>query len=90
MHSKVDVEQVTEERGSQYGDFATQGQIAQTLKDYLREFEGWDRLNAHQREAMDMILHKISRIVNGNPNHKDSWVDIAGYAHIVAIRIPGD
>jgi hypothetical protein len=35
-----------------------------------------------------MIQHKISRILNGNPNHIDSWADIAGYAHIVAIRIP--
>jgi hypothetical protein len=56
----------------------------------MREHIGWDRLSAHQREALDMIMHKVSRILNGNPNHKDSWVDIEGYAHIVAIRIPGD
>jgi hypothetical protein len=60
------------------------------MKDYMREHIGWDRLSAHQREALDMIMHKVSRILNGNPNHKDSWVDIEGYAHIVAIRIPGD
>jgi hypothetical protein len=43
----------------------------------------------HQRESLDMIQHKISRILNGDPNIVDSWADIAGYAHIVAIRIPG-
>ena len=90
MHSKVDITAIVDERGSQYGDFAEQGQIAQALKDYMREHTGWDRLLPHQRESLDMIMHKVSRILNGNPNHKDSWVDIEGYAHIVAIRLPGD
>lgn len=87
QHSNVNVVAITDERGRQYGDFATQGEIAQDLKQYLREQEGWGRMKPHQREALDMIMHKIARIVNGNPNHKDSWVDIGGYAHIVAIRI---
>ena len=85
----TDVEAITAERGEQYGDFTTQGVIAQELKDYMREQPGWDRLAPHQRESLDMIQHKISRILNGDPNVVDSWADIAGYAHIVAIRIPG-
>jgi hypothetical protein len=36
-----------------------------------------------------MIMHKIARIMNGDPNYRDSWVDIAGYAQIVADRIVG-
>lgn len=87
LQSKVDIDAITEERGSEYGDFANQGIIAQMLKEYMREQPGWARLNAHQREALDMIQHKVSRILNGNPHNKDSWVDIGGYAHIVAIRI---
>jgi hypothetical protein len=39
-----------------------------------------------QREALDMILHKIARIVNGNPNETDHWHDIAGYATLVEQR----
>jgi hypothetical protein len=34
-----------------------------------------------------MILHKIARIVNGDPNWSDSWRDIAGYATLVADRL---
>jgi len=86
--STVNIEAITDERGEQYGDFATQGEIAQSLKDYMRSQHGWDRLAPHQRESLDMIQHKISRILNGDPNVVDSWADIAGYAHIVAIRIP--
>jgi len=86
--SSVDIEAITAERGEQYGDFAEQGRIAQNLKMNMHAQHGWSRLLPHQREALDMIQHKISRILNGNPNHIDSWSDIAGYAHIVAIRIP--
>jgi hypothetical protein len=42
-----------------------------------------------QLQALDMIATKISRIVNGNPNHTDSWTDIAGYATLVADRLQG-
>ena len=40
-------------------------------------------------EALHMIFHKIGRLVNGNPNHRDSWVDIAGYAQLVVDIIDG-
>ena len=42
-----------------------------------------------QWEALEMILHKIGRIVNGNPDKVDHWVDIAGYAKLVAMRLEG-
>ena len=84
----TNIEAITAERGEQYGDFTTQGTIAQELKDYMRKHPGWAYLLPHQRESLDMIQHKISRILNGDPNVVDSWADIAGYAHIVAIRIP--
>jgi succinylglutamate desuccinylase len=88
LQSSVDIEAITAERGEQYGDFADQAHIAQDLKDYMRLMPGWNDLLPHQRESLDMIQHKISRILNGNPNIVDSWSDIAGYAHIVAVRIP--
>lgn len=84
----ADIDAITNERGRQYGDFRTQGEIAQSLKDYLRTLPGWNDLEFHQRESLDMIMHKVSRIMNGDPNIEDSWNDIAGYAHIVALRIP--
>lgn len=85
----TDIEAITAERGEQYGDFTDQCAIAQELKEYMRKQPGWAYLQPHQRESLDMIQHKVSRILNGNPNIVDSWADIAGYAHIVAIRIPG-
>jgi hypothetical protein len=46
-------------------------------------------LNPSQREALDMIQHKIGRILAGNPNHHDHWHDIAGYATLVANELEG-
>lgn len=40
---------------------------------------------AAQREAMEMIVHKIGRIIHGNPHEADHWRDIAGYA-LLAVR----
>lgn len=90
MHSKDEIQSITDERGVQYGDFTTQGMIAQDLKDMMRAHPGWNRLKSYQREALDMIMHKVSRIINGNPNNHDSWIDIAGYSKIVADRVIGD
>lgn len=86
--SLLDIEGVVADRGETYGDYTIQAEIAQTLKDLFRECPGWGRLEYHQRESLDMIACKASRILNGDPNHLDSWVDIAGYATIVATRIP--
>ena len=50
---------------------------------------GEPTLSPHLKEAIDMIFNKIARILNGNPNHADSWVDIAGYAKLVSDRLDG-
>lgn len=44
-----------------------------------------DRLE--QLEALEMIARKLARIINGDPNYADSWVDIADYAKLVADRL---
>jgi len=44
-------------------------------------------LNDVQKEALEMILHKVARIVSGNPNHADHWHDIGGYSKLVEDRI---
>ena len=45
------------------------------------------KLASDQRETLDMIAHKIGRILNGDPNYHDSWHDIIGYTKLVADRL---
>ena len=75
---------VLSDRQSTYGSFEAVAQVAQTLKASMAASKNWPRLRPHQRESLEMIASKIARILNGDPAHSDSWVDIAGYAQLVA------
>lgn len=85
----TDVGAVLAERGKRYGRFEQHAHIAQSLKQFMAQTAGWDRLSADQREALDMIQHKIARVLNGSPEYSDNWIDIAGYATLVAKRLEG-
>lgn len=77
------------ERGSKYGKFVDHAIVTQKLKRVLHEHAvRHDKSFAlDQAEALDMICHKLGRIVNGDPDYADSWIDIAGYAKLVADRL---
>ena len=85
------VNAILNERGKRYGSFMDHAAISQNLKTVAFAFAS-DRgktFAADQYEALDMIFHKIGRILNGDPNYADSWIDIAGYAKLVADRLEG-
>lgn len=85
----TDVDAVLTERGKRYGVFAKHASVAQDIKRVLFNCRHRESLAADQVEALEMIAHKLGRIVNGDPNYADSWVDIAGYAKLVADRLEG-
>ena len=79
-----DINQVLEERGSRYGPFNTHAAITQGMKSaFIINSKSLYKMSHSQREAVDMILHKLGRIGNGDPHYIDSWVDIVGYAQLV-------
>ena len=79
---------VLNERGSTHGDFKENGAIMQALKDAMRQHFGWSKLEPYEREALEMIQHKVGRILCGNHKFFDHWRDIAGYAKLVEERCP--
>ena len=85
------ISEILDERGKRYGKFAGHAEISQQLKRILFTYQSVRQcsLDHDQIEALDMICHKIARILNGDPNYADSWVDIAGYAQLVADRLQG-
>lgn len=85
------VDAILDERGARYGKFEDHARVTQAIKNILygRIAERMLILSNDQREALDMIAHKLGRIVNGDQNYADSWVDIAGYAKLVADRLEG-
>jgi len=76
------IEKTISERGSNYGLYpvmtACQDDIKKTFRKYIT-----DKHTPPMTEALDMFAVKIGRLLLGNPNHIDSWHDIAGYATCV-------
>ena len=87
MNAKTKIDDVLAERGARYGNFADHARITQSIKFAIHTTEKWQHLEDDQMEALQMIAHKIGRILNGDPNYADSWMDIAGYAKLVADRL---
>lgn len=88
----MNVEQTLSERGQRYGLFTGHAHVTQDLKRVVRlHLVARDKkLTDDQQEALDMIFHKVGRIVNGDPDYADSWHDIAGYAKLVDDRLNGN
>lgn len=83
-----DLTSLLEDRQKSHGDFANHARATQAIKAaitaevYARFERGQPPLNAKQIESLEMIAHKIGRILAGDPNFDDHWTDIAGYAQI--------
>ena len=91
VSDSTNVDAVLDERGSRYGDFMGHAEVTQQLKNVMMAhlIKKHKALVVDQQEALEMIFHKVGRIVNGDPDYVDSWVDIAGYAQLVADRLQG-
>ncbi len=81
------IDATLDERGKRYGSFTGHADITQNLKHDMMASPKWGSLANDQKEALEMIAHKIGRILNGDPNYHDSWHDIVGYAMLVADRL---
>lgn len=81
------LDSVLQERGSRYGEFINNANVSQDLKCIMEQSTNWNNMDNDMREALHMIAHKISRILEGDYSYDDSWVDIAGYSTLVAERL---
>lgn len=70
-------------RAQTHGDWREQSHHSQMLKTAM----GLDMnasLRPDEREALELICVKISRILNGDAHLEEHWRDIAGYATLAA------
>ncbi len=91
VHEGGGIVAILTERGDRYGKFSGHAKITQDIKRAMSEHARLHNktFTDSQWESLEMIAHKIGRIVNGDPDHVDSWVDIAGYAQLVADELQG-
>lgn len=86
------VETMLSEREKTHGNFRDHARCTRRLKAVLRdelEIVG-NPITMEQEEALDMIFHKIGRIVAGDANFVDHWDDMAGYSTLVAKILRGE
>ena len=82
-----DLSATLKERGSRHGEFRNHAHYTQTIKRILQSSPNWHKMEDMHRESLDMIAHKIGRVLSGDPNYSDNWHDIAGYAKLVDDRL---
>lgn len=82
-----EVKEVLTERKAQHGDFSSVAKITSDLLDIMQESKNFDYFHDEEYLALVMILHKVARILCGNPHLKDHWVDIGGYATLVVTTL---
>lgn len=85
----MEIDNTLKERGNRYGTFIGHANVTQELKAVIARHlvQRNKTLYDDQAEALDMICHKIGRIINGDADYADSWHDIAGYASLVDKRL---
>lgn len=77
------------ERGSRYGQYHEHARITQNIKSAMQDSPNWSSLRPDQKETLEMLAHKVGRILNGDPLYHDSWHDIVGYAKLSADLLVG-
>lgn len=85
--SMTDIDKILVERENRYGDFKQHAKITQNIKRAMYDSPNWEYLSDDKRESLEMIAHKIGRILNGDPEYKDSWDDIMGYTKLAIIEL---
>lgn len=75
-----------DDRGNTHGQFSDNALITQTNEQMFRKLPGYENATPTEREAMHMIIQKLSRAFSGDVHYDDHWFDIIGYALLVLIE----
>lgn len=82
------IDATLDERGRRYGSWADNSSYAQDMLAVIdrakmeRAARNQLPLTAYQENSMVMICQKMSRILSGDAEYEDNWVDIEGYARL--------
>jgi len=79
---KEDTSMLLTKREKTHGVYRDNASLSQSIKDVLRSGKNWENLTDGQKEALEMIAVKLSRLLTGDANYRDHWDDIVGYAQL--------
>lgn len=78
------IETLLAEREKTHGDYASVARVTQSIKRVMEVEPSYEELSDEHKQALEMIVHKIGRVIAGDPNIPDHWDDIAGYAKLAS------
>jgi hypothetical protein len=84
--TQPNIRAMLDSRAKTHGDYSHHATVTQMLKQIMHSAPNWADLKYHERETLEMVAHKVGRILCGDPHHHDHWRDIAGYATLSADR----
>ena len=76
--NKMKPENSLTERNITHGDFRRSAEVSQHLKRIVTRYS--EKLTPVQEETLEMIMHKIARLLIGDAARVETWEDIVGYA----------
>jgi hypothetical protein len=77
----TNVAYILSQRNNTYGSFKDNSDVTNGLYELVEPWVAKEK--PYIKEALHMVLHKISRIACGDKSYKDNWVDIIGYSQCV-------
>lgn len=88
LKAKASPEETVRSRGEIYGTFQGRAVVCDEVMETLRSHPNWSRkLAPIHRHGLTMLVEKIGRIIEGNPNYLDNWHDVGGYGHLVETEL---
>lgn len=83
----LELESILNNRAGSYGSYNEVAKIQTQIIDLLRSAKGYNKLKSSTILAIEMIIHKIIRLVNSGKEKEDTLMDIAGYALLALAEI---
>lgn len=83
------IDAILAERGNRYGRFCDHARVTQAIKRAMQDSPNWQSLSDTHKETLDMVAHKIGRMLCGDPNYDDNVVDIIGYSQLLLDELTG-
>ena len=89
-NSKTCAKDIISEREKTHGRFRDNARVGQMIRHAIRTGPMWDNMSNVQRECLDHMAGKIGRIVSGNHDFLDHWVDLRNYPELVIRDLGGN
>lgn len=80
-------EKLIESREKTHGEFLDNANMTWDLMDICMQSRNWPTLPQHMKHAVYMTMHKMSRMLGGDPFEVDHWADNAGYSTLIVQRL---